>query len=372
MEEDDEDHEEVLEKPKAGSSSGSFGVVPSLTAQCCAFLQMKSFEELGRELGREKLMGGEAAAGTEASSAGKIRRKSGGGRQKSWVDVMAGRDYLDSKRLRKAASDGSYEDLLQEIRRGVDVTKADSKGRTALHFAATRGDTNMVKVLVSYGASEHTYILISTLFNTVKVLVSYGASEHTYILISTLFNTVKVLVSYGASEHTYILISTLFNTVKVLVSYGASVNQRDCNGNTPLHLACCTHHVGVVTALLKSGTDVNATDTKGVTPLHLALSRLRMLGGKESKEEGGGGSERGGEGGNGAPSFRKKEIMHIVEMIKEYLHVSKSSSQNETVELERLAGQLSISETPQQVDEVQGLLESFTSLSLQKRQETAS
>jgi hypothetical protein len=279
MEEEEEDHEEVLEKPKAGSSSGSFGIVPSLTAQCCAFLRMKSFEELGRELGREKLMGGEAAAGTEASSAGKIRRKSGGGRQKSWVDVMAGRDYLDSKRLRKAASDGSYEDLLQEIRRGVDVTKADIKGRTALHFAATRGDTNMVKVLVSYGAS---------------------------------------------------------------------VNQRDCNGNTPLHLACCTHHVGVVTALLKSGTDVNATDAKGVTPLHLALSRLRMLGGKETAEEGGG-SERGGEGGNGVPSFRKKEIMHIVEMMKEYLHVSKSSSQNETMELERLAGQLSISETTQQV-----------------------
>ena len=63
--------------------------------------------------------------------------------------------------------------------------------------------------------------------------------------------------------------------------------------------------------MVVSGTDVNATDTKGVTPLHLALSRLRMLGGKESKEEGGGGSERGGEGGNGAPSFRKKEIMHV-------------------------------------------------------------
>ena len=33
--------------------------------------------------------------------------------------------------------------VLQEIRRGADVTKPDSKGRTALHFAATRGDTNM-------------------------------------------------------------------------------------------------------------------------------------------------------------------------------------------------------------------------------------
>lgn len=92
MEEEVEEESAVMETPKPGGSS--LGVVPSLTAQCCAFLRMKSFEELGRELGKEKLLMATEAAGTEASSAGKIRRRSGGGRQKSWVDVMAGRDYL--------------------------------------------------------------------------------------------------------------------------------------------------------------------------------------------------------------------------------------------------------------------------------------
>ena len=72
------------------------GVVPSLTAQCCAFLRMKSYAELSRELGRERLMEGEA--GVECSSAGKIRRRSGG-RQKSWVDVIAGRDYLGGLKI---------------------------------------------------------------------------------------------------------------------------------------------------------------------------------------------------------------------------------------------------------------------------------
>ena len=38
-------------------------------------------------------------------------------------------------------------------------------------------------------------------------------------------------------------------------------------------------------------------------------------------------------------------------MIKEYLHVS-DSSRDETMELEKLASQLSISETPQQVHTV--------------------
>ena len=40
--------------------------------------------------------------------------------------------------------------------------------------------------------------------------------------------------------------------------------------------------------------------------------------------------------------------VQIVEMVKEYLHVSENS-RNETIELEKLAGQLSLSETQQQV-----------------------
>ena len=40
----------------------------------------------------------------------------------------------------------------------------------------------------------------------------------------------------------------------------------------------------------------------------------------------------------------------IVDMIREYLHLTESSK-NETEELERLASQLSLSETPEQVGE---------------------
>ena len=35
--------------------------------------------------------------------------------------------------------------VLDLVRKGVDVTRADSKGRTALHFASCRGDANMGK-----------------------------------------------------------------------------------------------------------------------------------------------------------------------------------------------------------------------------------
>ena len=54
----------------------------------------------------------------------------------------------------------SYWTVLQEIRKGADVTKADNKGRTALHFAATRGDSNMGIIII--------IIIIITMYSSTK------------------------------------------------------------------------------------------------------------------------------------------------------------------------------------------------------------
>ena len=85
------------------------------------------------------------------------------------------------------------------------------------------------------------------------------------------------------------------------------------------------------------GTDVNALDSRGVTPLHLALSRLRIA--RECDDQ------------DGLPLSRKRDMMQIVEMIQSYLHLSSCS--DETDELEKLAGKLSLSETTEQVRQSQ-------------------
>ena len=159
------------------------------------------------------------------------------GRAASWVQVAAGREYIGeprthsctaaelgvsvkelvlrpsvSKKLRAAASDGTYEEgeftqlggtsvlaaciyaycspVFQLVQGGANVTVSDTKGRTALHFAACRGDANMG-----------------------------GWTPEGVVTSSSCF------------------------AVKLLISYGASVNQKDSNGNTPLHLGeqkCCS------------------------------------------------------------------------------------------------------------------------------------
>eukprot|EP00731_Ephydatia_muelleri_P028672 Em0020g316a len=248
------------------------------------FVMTKAYRELSAEIGSDmkKTLQPDGERGMHTSHAGKwpsaIKTRTSSYRY-SRVASVTGKDHILAGKLREAASNGSYEDVLELLRQGANAELADSKGRTALHFAACKPDVNTVKVLASYG----------------------------------------------------------------------SVNQRDCNGNTPLHLASCTHHVGVVTALLQAGTDVNALDINGTTPLHLALSTLKIS------------------ATNNPNSDRKEELQQVVDMMREYLSVSRSTK-DESVELEKLASQLSISQTPQEVDHVQNLLESFTSLSIQKRE----
>ena len=52
---------------------------------------------------------------------------------------------------------------------------------------------------------------------------------------------------------------------------------KDELGNTALHLAACTNHVGVVTLLLKAGTNLTELDNHGRTPMQLAQSKLKLL-----------------------------------------------------------------------------------------------
>ena len=58
---------------------------------------MKAYKDLRIEIGERKLLQHLDAGGTQASMAGKMRiRGRRSGAQKSWVDKVAGRDYLST------------------------------------------------------------------------------------------------------------------------------------------------------------------------------------------------------------------------------------------------------------------------------------
>ncbi|KAL6223307.1 hypothetical protein ACLB2K_006694 [Fragaria x ananassa] len=55
-----------------------------------------------------------------------------------------------------------------------------------------------------------------------------------------------------------------------LVSQGVSLDSKDSQGRTALHMACANGHLDVVEYLISRGVDLNATNMEMNTPLHWA------------------------------------------------------------------------------------------------------
>ena len=136
--------------------------------------------------------------------------------------------------------------------------------------------------------------------------------------------------------------------VRLLLEHGADPNQRDCIGNTPLHLAAVTSKISVVTLLLMAGTDVLSSDQHGHNPLQIAQTKLRVL--QSCK-----GSDM---------NKVKEEVQNIVAMLLAYLEKQKNA-QEQVESLSYFCSRLSLSNTSDQIqDDVRDLLANLDSLSL--------
>lgn len=139
--------------------------------------------------------------------------------------------------------------------------------------------------------------------------------------------------------------------VQLLLENGADPNQRDCIGNTPLHLAAVTSKIEVVTLLLKAGTDVLALDKYGYNPLQLAKAKLRML-------------QRNYNDNDMDVKDVKQEMHNIAEMLLAYL-LKQNNMQDQVETLSNFCSRLSLSNTSDQVqDDVKDLLSNINSLSI--------
>jgi hypothetical protein len=115
-------------------------------------------------------------------------------------------------------------------------TWVDQFGRTPLHLAAARSRANVVKMLVSFGASP----------------------ERRDDFGRTALHDAALSASEGAARR--------------LLDGGADPGPIDDYGSTPLHLACRRGSLTVARLLLERGADPNARSAAGTTPLHEAAS----------------------------------------------------------------------------------------------------
>lgn len=149
-------------------------------------------------------------------------------------------DVLESVSLHVAASRGNYDLVRVLLDRGINIDAQDSRGFTALHLAAMYGH-------------EYTAALLLLRHADVNPKDRWGYTPLHAAGVAGEWRTVRVLVQYG----------------------GADIEATENTGKTPLHIAVAGGDpedggsLEAVIELLANGASQDAVDSSGKTPAQL-------------------------------------------------------------------------------------------------------
>ena len=161
----------------------------------------------------------------------------------------------------------------------------DSDGYTALHRAAEGKHAQVIRELITRGAS-------------VDVEINNHTTSHGTTNIEATWKSLKVIgqpsmtkvAEIGGTPLNLAILGGHKEVVLVLLDAGCPLNEVDCIGRNVLHAAAQCGHVDLIGLLVERGLYVDRGDNDGYTPLHLAAANgkleavheLLRLGGKIS------------------------------------------------------------------------------------------
>lgn len=180
--------------------------------------------------------------------------------------------------LHIAASEGSVATTLLLLQSGADKDSRDGTKKTPLHRAAIRLHAPVVRALMEAGAD---CTLLDENGQSPFCLVSgdwYGAGSPDEVVKTMIELGVAVnlhhAIKFGANEEASVKFGVSEELAASLVEDGASINVKDSQGNTPLHIAASAGGVGIMPLLLHRGAEKDSRNILLQTPLHRAAYKL--------------------------------------------------------------------------------------------------
>ncbi|XP_072272674.1 ankycorbin isoform X1 [Pyxicephalus adspersus] len=228
----------------------------------------------------------------------------------------------NDERLLQAVDHGETDKVSALLgKKGVLATKLDSEGKTAFHVAATKGNADCLKVMLTHGAdvsaqdlSGHTALHLSVKNNHIECVkrllqskcptectdssgrtcVHYAASNGNVPMLQLLCENKCLLNAKDSDGKTPLLIAVQcghLEACKCLLDHKADVNITDKNGKSPLMLACEAGQSNMVDLLVHRGANLTLADTLGHDVLHYARTSgnphiLTLLLSKTSQDSG--------------------------------------------------------------------------------------
>ncbi|RAR08289.1 b-cell lymphoma 3-encoded protein [Stemphylium lycopersici] len=200
------------------------------------------------------------------------RNASGAGQASS--EILLSSESLEQQcftQLHLIVLELQFLDLVQVLKTYAnDIDAPDVNGRTALFWAAWRGDCMSVSILLKYGAD------VNKTDNQAWTPLAKACRAGHLGVVQCLLDAKASLTMATSQGFQPIHLATDNkldgeSIVKELLRRGADPNARSSSHCTPLHNAANRGSVETIQCLLANGSDINALDSDGDTPIMTSL-----------------------------------------------------------------------------------------------------
>ena len=181
---------------------------------------------------------------------------------------ISAKDAAGRQAIHIAASRGNAEMVILLLKKGADTAAVTAAGTSALHFAANGGHIGVVELLLKKEVTvdrKNRRQITPLYFAAMK-----GHADVVSLLIDNGADPDALDGEKGSPLHAASLNGHL-NVVRLLSEKGAAVTRRDINGRTALHFACRTDNTALIEFLRQSGLEITTEDKFGKTGLFYAL-----------------------------------------------------------------------------------------------------
>lgn len=166
----------------------------------------------------------------------------------------------------KAATLGDKSDLIDLLRRGVEVDSSDANGNTLLALAARQGNSELVTLLLKARANP---AIANRYGEDALLLAAYHG--HLAVVKQLVLAGVDINRAKGWTPLGYAAFQGREEVADYLLDQGADVNVALDNGTTPLMLAARNGHLGLVKLLLEYKADTTLRNDAGLSAKDWAL-----------------------------------------------------------------------------------------------------
>jgi ankyrin len=172
--------------------------------------------------------------------------------------------------LHFAACSGGFESARSLLRLGASASATDADGKTPLHKAAEKQNLECVNLLLENAPGilelqdrwEQTALHLAASVGDTDIVERLLAG-HANIEARDSWGQTPLMVASAAGQ---------MEAVMSLLEHGASITTANNNGATALHVAAEQGHIEIIGLLIDRGASLTANDIQGRCPLHVAAA----------------------------------------------------------------------------------------------------